>query len=417
MHSTGEQPLATCIQTTDRGTARSARREPGAAAAPHLCAKSAASQGYGCHRRGGLRASSRRSFHRSSCRARSSTIAMLANAAPPRRAAPAATVRRRSRGWRSIGRARRTAPQSAPAALSNGADAGAAEPVLPVATPAPRPVLGVYSEGELNGASDGAAGSASADGCQAAAGEAVSPVATPAPEPAPGVFPDGGLPGASAEAAAGASADASAAGAEMPVSPLVSPAPESAPSVYSDRARAASQPGRRRTQPAILSTAATNPRRGATFLRLSGATSGYATEDAADIAILSPGAAAPLPICCRSTTSCRSPRAVARTCSIYIFSALRIAACATAMGRLCRRNAPRSDSSALLARALDSARRRLADGRGRAGHPSHRRAPNVHLRCRIIRPWPWSPVYDPPASGDRHHRPTIRSAAPLAHRL
>ena len=48
------------------------------------------------------------------------------------------------------------------------------------------------------------------------------------------MFPDGGLPGASAEAAAGASADASAAGAGMPVSPLVTPAPESAPGVYSD---------------------------------------------------------------------------------------------------------------------------------------------------------------------------------------
>ena len=123
-------------------------------------------------------------------------------------------------------------------------------------------------------------------------------------------------------------------------------------------ARAASQAGRRRTQPAILSTAATNPRRGATFLRLSGDTSGYATEDAAVIAILSPGAAAPLPICCRSTTCCRSPRAVARTCSTYNYSALPITACATATGRLCRRNAPCSASSALLARRST----RLADG-------------------------------------------------------
>ena len=102
------------------------------------------------------------------------------------------------------------------------------------ATQAPKPVLGVYSEGGLNGASDGAAGNASADGCQAAAGEAVSPATTPAREPAPGVFPDGGLPGASAEAAADASAVGSAAGAGIPVSPVVSPAPESAPIVYSD---------------------------------------------------------------------------------------------------------------------------------------------------------------------------------------
>ena len=77
---------------------------------------------------------------------------------------------------------------------------------------------------------------------------------------------------------------------------------------------------------------------------------------------------------------------------------------ATAMGRLRRRNAPYSASSALLARALDSARRRLAGGRGRAGHPSYLHAPNAHLRRRIIRPWPWSTAYEPPASGDRHHR-------------
>ena len=123
-------------------------------------------------------------------------------------------------------------------------------------------------------------------------------------------------------------------------------------------ARAAAQPGRRRTQPAILSTDATNPGRGATFLRL-GATSGNATEGPAVIAI--PLFRAPLhlfPFTARSTTSCRSPRAAERTCLMYIFSALPIAACATATGRLRRRNAPRSASSALLARRST----RLADG-------------------------------------------------------
>ena len=73
------------------------------------------------------------------------------------------------------------------------------------------------------------------------------------------------------------------------------------------------QPGPRRTRPANLFTAATNPRRGATFPRRSGATSGSATVDAAVIAIRSPGGAAPLPICCRSTTCCQSPRGVARS--------------------------------------------------------------------------------------------------------
>ena len=122
--------------------------------------------------------------------------------------------------------------------------------------------------------------------------------------------------------------------------------------------RAARRPEQRRTQPAILSTAPTNPRHGATFLRLSGATSGNATQDAAVIAIRSPGAAAPLPICCRSTTCCRSPRAVARTRPISKFSVLPITACATATGRLRRRSARCSASSALLARRSTA----LADG-------------------------------------------------------
>ena len=168
-------------------------------------------------------------------------------------------------------------------------------------------------------------------------------------------------------------------------------------------ARVASQPGRR-TQPAILSTAATNPRRGATFLRLSGATSGYATEDAAVTAIRSPGAAAPLPICCRSTTCCRSPRAAARTCSTYNYSALPITACATATGRLRRRNAPCSASSALLARRST----RLADGLqvDVAGRDtlriSARRA--CIFAAASSDPGRGLPVYEPPASGDRHHR-------------
>ena len=85
--------------------------------------------------------------------------------------------------------------------------------------------------------------------------------------------------------------------------------------------RATHQPGQRRTRPAILSTTPTNPRRGATFLRLFGVTSGNATEGAVAIAIRSPGAAAPLPICCRSTTCCRSPRAVARTRTTWLSNA------------------------------------------------------------------------------------------------
>ena len=150
--------------------------------------------------------------------------------------------------------------------------------------------------------------------------------------------------------------------------------------------RATHQPGQRRTRPAILSTTPTNPRHGATFPRLSGATSGNATEDAAVIAIRSPGAAAPLPICCRSTTCCRSPRAVARSRTISSCRALLITACATATGRLRRRSPRCSASSALLSRRSTAP----ADGSqvARPAHTSQRRAPRVHLRCRLIRPWP-----------------------------
>ena len=128
----------------------------------------------------------------------------------------------------------------------------------------------------------------------------------------------------SAEATAGASADASAAGAGMPASPVVSPAPEPAPGVYSDGGPSGVSTGAaaHTTRDSVHSRHQSQPRLGATFLRLSGDTSGFATEDAAVIAILSPGAAAPLPIGCRPTTCCQSPKAAARTCSTYNYPAL-----------------------------------------------------------------------------------------------
>ena len=146
------------------------------------------------------------------------------------------------------------------------------------------------------------------------------------------------------------------------------------------------QPGQRRTRPAILSTAATNPRHGATFRRRSGATSGYATVDAAVIAIRSPGDAAPLPICCRSTTCCQSPRAVARSRPTWFFAALLITECATATDRLCRWNPRCSASCARLARRSTA----LADSLqvARRGYTSPPREPSVHLRYRLFRPWP-----------------------------
>ena len=110
------------------------------------------------------------------------------------------------------------------------------------------------------------------------------------------------------------------------------------------------QPEQRRTRPANLFTAATNPRRGATFPRRSGATSGNATVDAAVIAIRSPGGAAPRPICCRSTTCCQSPRAVARSRPTSISCAQLITECATATDRLLRRSPRCCAASALPAR-------------------------------------------------------------------
>ena len=68
------------------------------------------------------------------------------------------------------------------------------------------------------------------------------------------------------------------------------------------------------------------------------------------IAIRSPGAAAPLPICYRSTICCQSPRAVARSRPTWFFAALLITACATATDRLRRRSRRCSASSALRAR-------------------------------------------------------------------
>ena len=89
---------------------------------------------------------------------------------------------------------------------------------------------------------------------------------------------------------------------------------------------------------------------------------------------------------------------------MYIFSALPITACAMAMGRVCRRSAPCSASSALLERRSS----RLADGLqvDVAGRDTLRIAARrtCVFAVSIIRPWPWSPVYEPPASGDRHHR-------------
>ena len=197
--------------------------------------------------------------------------------------------------------------------------------------------------------------------------------------------------------------------------------------------RPTQQPEQRRTGPANLFTAAPNPRGGATFPRLSGATSGYATADAAVIATRSPGGAAALPICCRSTTCCQSPRAVARSRPTWLCAALLTTECATATDRLSRRRCRGSASSALPARHATA----LADCLQVAGGdypslPSTWRATRV-LRCgrpeqgtrrrRTIHPAAdrarRHPAFDPPVeSGTRparvHLAPRPRKGNPAA---
>ena len=228
---------------------------------------------------------------------RQNPIGVLASAAPPSQSAPASPLDgARAGGVPSGAAAAASAPQSAPAALLDGARAGGAPSGAAAATSAPQ-----FASGAL------------ADGSDAGAGVPGSPVAAAAPEPALGVSPDGGPSGASAGAAGGASALASLRlqACRARRSPLRRRSRHSAGPLTADRA--ARRLEQRRTRPANLFTAATNPRRGATFPRRSGATSGYATVDAAVIASRSPGGAAPLPICCRSTTCCQSPRGVARS--------------------------------------------------------------------------------------------------------
>ena len=134
---------------------------------------------------------------------RQNPIVMSANAAAAPQSAPAALVNgARVGGVPSAAPDAAAAPQCAGGASADGSHAGAGVPVSPVDTPAPEPVLGVFPDGELPGASAGAAGGASADGSHAGAGVPVSPVATPAPERVLGVSPDSGPSGASAGAAA-----------------------------------------------------------------------------------------------------------------------------------------------------------------------------------------------------------------------
>ena len=182
---------------------------------------------------------------------RQNPIAMLANAAPPRQSAPAAlldgaragavpsgapaatpsgaevgargTVGWRPRHWRRAGGtpsgapAATSAPKSAPAALLDGARVGGARSGAPAATSAPK-----FASGAL------------ADGSHAGGGGPGSPLATAAPKRALGVSPDRGPSGASAGAAGGASAAGFSARAGVPGSPVATSAPVRALGVSPD---------------------------------------------------------------------------------------------------------------------------------------------------------------------------------------
>ena len=203
---------------------------------------------------------------------RQNPIAMLANAAPPRQSAPAALLDgaragavpsgapaatsapklapvarldgARSGGAPSGAHAATSAPKSAPAALLDGARAGGAPSGAPAATSAPKSAPAALLDGaRVGGARSGApaatsapkfASGALADGSHAGGGGPGSPVATSAPQPALGVSPDGGPSGASAGAAGGASAAGFSARAGVPGSPVATAAPQPALGVSPD---------------------------------------------------------------------------------------------------------------------------------------------------------------------------------------
>ena len=203
---------------------------------------------------------------------RQNPIAMLANAAPPRQSAPAALLDgaragavpsgapaatsapklapaalldgARAGGVPSGTPATTAALQSAPAALLDGARAGGTPSGAPAATSAPKSAPAALLDGaRVGGARSGAhaatsapkfASGALADGSHAGGGGPGSPLATAAPKRALGVSPDRGPSGASAGAAGGASADGFSARAGVPGSPVATSAPQPALGVSPD---------------------------------------------------------------------------------------------------------------------------------------------------------------------------------------
>ena len=176
---------------------------------------------------------------------RQNPIAMLANAAPPRQSAPAALLDGARAGAVPSGaHAATSAPKSAPVARLDGARSGGAPSGAPAATSAPKSAPAALLDGaRVGGARSGApaatsapkfASGALADGSHAGGGGPGSPLATAAPKRALGVSPDRGPSGASAGAAGGASAAGFSARAGVPGSPVATSAPQPALGVSPD---------------------------------------------------------------------------------------------------------------------------------------------------------------------------------------
>ena len=184
---------------------------------------------------------------------RQNPIAMLANAAPPRQSAPAALLDGARAGAVPSGApAATSAPKLAPVARLDGARSGGAPSGAHAATSAPKSAPAALLESapaalldgaRVGGARSGApaatsapkfASGALADGSHAGGGGPGSPLATAAPKRALGVSPDRGPSGASAGAAGGASAAGFSARAGVPGSPVATSAPQPALGVSPD---------------------------------------------------------------------------------------------------------------------------------------------------------------------------------------
>ena len=187
---------------------------------------------------------------------RQNPIAMLANAAPPRQSAPAALLDGARAGAVPSGAPAATAePKLAPVARLDGARSGGAPSGAHAATSAPKSAPAALLDGaRAGGAPSGAPAATSApksapaallDGARAGGTPSGAPAATSAPKSAPAALLDGARVGGARSGAhaatsapkfaSGALADGSHAGGGGPGSPLATAAPKRALGVSPDR--------------------------------------------------------------------------------------------------------------------------------------------------------------------------------------